>query len=790
MLAPWLEDIRLVDVEKHPTFTGEMYPAGSQVVPESACSGCQFIGQHPSCASTQVQSTPAEDHHRLSYADLRTVDAVIHGLSRKARCIEGSQPQYKVNGTSSINYADFTTWEIVSASGDMLVLRSPGGNPAAVQICQRAIPTDLVGHALVSDFGVPQPWDEAEFLAPSCLATKRRALVKRVLGIVDDTITLQMMQSVQYADCSGDELNPNPAHFYVKLWRQAGDPPQYQEAVERQPNYPFMCANCKRDWSNGIYNDPVDAALGLAPDGVDYVWTGSANKTWYCRFRKYVAYDVNEDLEVTEETIVPSMVETFRAGCSQLDCDHYNQLDAFSVKDDLSGWMRGVWLSCNTVLQQVEALEPTYLARCVGRPSIANLFGAHDCVNPQMLTPNIFSPEWGFGFVADQSSTAGPTGQHFTALRGAFYDLDAPIANVQWGQGLPPGILPTKCSGWQTKTDPLGITFDDNTDPYHGMRHHPHRCGTRLAKDVFTRTGRGAATWPKLVSEPVVAGKIDLTATEIQTGARYLAQRYPDGITVDGFPAGLLVNVYPMMQDSKPPVEVVRGVIEAATVEEDAIKIEFRNGVHVWSRIVVVEQGNSYIESFSWYGGGHIVRPEPGYEVACILEPGTSVGAPGDLACIGDLLQIVSGPYATSTTAESYRGWVIQKAVAFGGDPADDWGPDATINADIGDGVVGVPGYYSEGYGRCRDAVWVPRDAFLESILDDLVENETELAVMRNVSISHTDVTPQTANPDNGIMTTLDPSQYLWRPGTGQLWVHVQSIADWLVESNWRCIRI
>lgn len=791
MLAQWLEDLKLTNTPKHSVFAGRPFTTGSAIIPDKACESCPRVNEHPTCSCVAVVPPADNSHQRIAYKDLRTRDAVIHGLYRKAF----SPPQdLRFEGAASIHFIDSATWEIVAVNNTLLTLRAPEGvNPAGYTIFEQALHPEENSQVNIANWGVIQPWDEIEFLAPSSQATRRRPRIVRILGIVADEriVYVDTDQNCTYCNVSGDISNPNPAAFYCRTLRQAGDPPKYAEIIERQPKFPGMCKHCKRDWSNSIWNDPLDAADGIAPDGVDYAADG---RTWYCHRRFVTEAEVDEfDYTVTYYDVRPSGVAGFKAGCCNTQCDQYSKLtfaDQTTVKDDLSSLTRDAWMSVHILAQQVQTTIPYEIWRVVGRPSIYSLMGGHDVVNPSLLTPNIWSPDWGCGFVADQSTVTGVDGTKFRALRGAIYDLDAPASNLSFGQGLPPGILPTKVSGWTTKTDPLGVPYDDDSDKTRGIRYHWHRCGTRITKDLCTRSGRGSAYWPKQVEEPVACGKISLTGNDWQYGDRWMAKCYPDGITVDGFPAGLLVQVKPLVQFDKPQFTVVSGTLANASVEDDLLRLEFTNGPHVWGRIIALQGGGTTAEFFSWSGGGNIVRSEPGYDVSCIAEPGTSIGSPVDLASIGDLLTITSGDYATGEPPETQRGWVVRRALSRAGSPADDWGPNATINSTIGDGVCAVPGHYTDGWGKNHDVLCINRDAWLESVLPDLLINQDELTIVRNRAISADGVSPVSCHVSDGVWSAITPDQYLWRAGTGQLWVHVQTVAAWRTISDQRCVRL
>lgn len=241
-LTSFLAALKVENVPEHADFCSRVSPTGLATKCKPACGGCPVGGTtagHKSYWRGEMTQTLA-DSKRIRLSTLRTLQWLVHRLNLDANGLIGSAYGWLVGGTASYNYADSCSWTLLSVDGvnnDELTLQAPVSvDPRALTIYTFRTLEPEYGMSYLAGgggWGVVQPGDIVEFLAPSVLEEKRKPSVVRVLSCtpVTRTIVVQVDQNVSEAMESGDIDDPSPASWSVKTWRAAGDPEKWLEIV-------------------------------------------------------------------------------------------------------------------------------------------------------------------------------------------------------------------------------------------------------------------------------------------------------------------------------------------------------------------------------------------------------------------------------------------------------------------------------------------------------------------------------------------------------------------------------
>lgn len=210
-------------------------PAKVTVRADDACNGCpvkRAVG-HETCAAI-APGEAATDAELVDARELAQWEWILHRLQFDAEGFAGADggPFYKYNARSSYNYADFSSWEVVSVSGKNITLKFDGDPRFVALYFLRKY--NEIGRAITGyrKSGGVQATDALWFSANSKLSTLLEPVVLQVIGldVGAETITLATDK-----DCTAALPSTDEEPVTCKVYHQEGDRPLWRFIVE--PEY-------------------------------------------------------------------------------------------------------------------------------------------------------------------------------------------------------------------------------------------------------------------------------------------------------------------------------------------------------------------------------------------------------------------------------------------------------------------------------------------------------------------------------------------------------------------------
>lgn len=422
-------------------------------------------------------------------------------------------------------------------------------------------------------------------------------------------------------------------------------------------------ARCANSWFDR------SGSVNGAPNGVG---TGCM-----CGLRRWH----NTDLETWEQPTgladgqYPSDGRCMMAGV----CDKWKSFDTVANHEKpftqyyvFARWLEQIECAANIKYVQANPSDPETTTVRVNNPSLRSLLGSYPLSTPVGIHPTVTFPDWGLNW-GDVEVVTDEDGNETLQLKtkGHAFDIRADLADVDVDDFMtypPDGHLPAFATDYEDKLNPLAYTSNvtNTEDPSFHIRNYEDRCGIGNAMDSGAMVGRGRHTYSHATGdEPVILERVDLykTGTQERPDAILTILETPE--TVLGQEVSAYIDVRPLRQVEKEPIEIVSGTINSIVpLGEGRYQIDIENGLHVFT-YTDGPPGETFDHDVPFLAGGTFVKPPNWQRVWYYNEPGKSVGSTRELCCAGDTVAIggLDG-----------KRFLVLSAFAHAGEQAPDWG--------------------------------------------------------------------------------------------------------------------
>ena len=218
-------------VERHPQFPHLPAQAGNNIKPDNGCSGCPLSGVHKTCQSFQLKNDPVvPDTSRISLTRLKMLQNAVSRKAFDANGIIGSESnnyyRYNADYDKSINWTDFVSFKIVSASGNILTLeRLDSGQDTRVKTLRNYwIRETILNYYWITgayELTAIQAGDMVAFPYPSAANNKLTAKIHKIISCTDTTIVLELDKAVDICNTVflfDPENETAPDHLTAKVY--------------------------------------------------------------------------------------------------------------------------------------------------------------------------------------------------------------------------------------------------------------------------------------------------------------------------------------------------------------------------------------------------------------------------------------------------------------------------------------------------------------------------------------------------------------------------------------------
>jgi hypothetical protein len=230
---------------EHPTFPHKSKPATLEIFPMRECEGCPQAGTNETPGHITYKKGILRGEvpgNKISASFLRNLQYLVSRVNSWLVPLYGSQAGILYNalaGGGKGNFAEAQSYKILSVAGNTLTCEKIDSSDCGLNTYGNSsfIPEDSIYRTFQTNYGMPQPNDEVEFIYPSALLFKSRPSIKQVIYDGDSPNQIQFVcdATVENAMTLGDGAAAGNTDYFIRVWRQFVDPEQWQPVVDNQP---------------------------------------------------------------------------------------------------------------------------------------------------------------------------------------------------------------------------------------------------------------------------------------------------------------------------------------------------------------------------------------------------------------------------------------------------------------------------------------------------------------------------------------------------------------------------